>query len=226
MDKELIEKILVISKQKNINEAIELQRNLSGRIKFENEIKNIKLIGGVDIAYNREEGYCAIVTINFFSFEVVEVSKARRKITFPYVPGLLFYREFPIFYEAFRKLKIKPDVLMFDGHGLSHPKMMGIATMAGIVLDIPTIGCAKSPLYGSYKEPSEEKFSFSPLKNQNKTVGFVLRSKEKCKPIFISSGYNISPVNALELTQKLITKYRLPIPTLLAHRYSSSFKNE
>ncbi|MGC8764854.1 MAG: endonuclease V [Brevinematia bacterium] len=225
MDKELIKKILSISQRKEINEAIDLQRSLFARIKFDNPVENVSTVSGVDISYDKDSGYCAIVTIDFHTFEILEVGKARKEITFPYIPGLLFYREFPVFYEAFKNLKHKPDLLMFDGHGLSHPKMMGIATMSGIVVDIPSIGCAKSPLYGEYREPEEKKFSSSPIKNNDNVVGFVLRSKERCKPIFISSGYNISPESALNITRSLITQYRLPLPTYFAHKISNEIKN-
>ncbi len=226
MNSELIEKIIKISFENNIDEALRLQKELFQFIKFKDKLKNIKFVGGVDISYSFDDAFCAIVVFSMDNFEIVEVVKEKLKINFPYVPGLLFFREFPVFYETFKKINKVPDLFMFDGHGLSHPRMMGIATMSGIVLDLPTIGCAKSPLFGVYKEPGEKKFSATPLLNQGKKVGYVLRSKEKCKPIFVSSGHKISPEAALEITKDLITRYRLPLPTYYAHKYATTIKNE
>lgn len=227
MKEKFIRKVLEISDNKLIENAVEFQKTLYSRIDFSKKIKNVNFVGGVDISYsNSDTGFCAIVVLRMKDFEIVDISTAKRIVFFPYIPGLLFYREFPVFYEAFKKLKQIPDLFMFDGHGLTHPRMMGIATMAGVVINIPTIGCAKSPLYGDYKEPGEEKFSFSPIRNQNKVVGYVLRSKEKCKPIFVSSGYRISPESALDITMSLIKAYKLPLPTYYAHKYATKFKNE
>jgi deoxyribonuclease V len=226
MNEELIKRIFEISNQRLIEEAIELQKTLFSKISFEENIENVESIGGVDISYSNDEGFCSIVILAEKGKEIIQVVNAKRKVKFPYIPGLLFFREFPVFFSAFRKLKKIPEILMFDGHGLTHPRMMGIATMAGIVLDIPTIGCAKSPLYGDYKEPEEKKFSSSPIKNSDVVVGYVLRSKPRCKPIFISSGYRISPQSALNITLKFITDYRLPLPTYYAHKYSNFFRNE
>ncbi len=226
MNEILINKILSISDAKDVNAAIELQKKMLNYIKFKGKLKVFKTIAGVDISYNLDTGWCSIVVLNFDNLEINQLVYEKKKVVFPYIPGLLFYREFPVFYEAFKKLKEIPDIIMFDGHGLSHPRMMGIATMSGIVLDIPTIGCAKSHLYGDYREPDEKKFSSSILTNRGRKVGYVLRSKERCKPIYISSGYKVSPESALEITKELITKYRLPLPTYYAHKYAASFRNE
>ena len=134
-------------------------------------------------------------------------------------------REFPVFFKAYRKLKIEPDFILFDGHGLSHQRMMGIATMSGILLDKPTIGCAKTHLAGDYKNPGDRKFDTSELLIKNMRVGYVLRAKEKVKPIFISTGYRVSPENALEITKSLITRYKLPLPTHYAHQFAGKFKS-
>ncbi|MCX7820478.1 MAG: endonuclease V, partial [Brevinematales bacterium] len=136
----MIKKILTISESKDVNYALELQKQMVDHIQFKGKLKFFKTIAGVDISYNFDTGLCAIVIIDFSNFEVIEVVYGQRKVNFPYIPGLLFFREFPVFYEAFTRLKKVPDIIMFDGHGLSHPRMMGIATMSGIVLDLPTIG--------------------------------------------------------------------------------------
>lgn len=224
MKTRFINKALLIAAKSNIKQAIQLQKYLNKYIYFEENLSDSINIGGVDISYKQDTGCCALIMINCRTMEVVENSFSRKKIRFPYIPGLLFYREFPVFFDAYKKLKTKPDLLIFDGHGLSHQRMMGIATMAGILLDIPTIGCAKSHLFGDYKIPDNEKFASSELLVKGMNIGYVLRSKENIKPIFISSGYRISPKCALEIVKKLITKYKLPLPVHLAHTNCESMK--
>ncbi len=227
MKNKLILKALDISEKADISKAFNLQKNLSRFIRREDAIKGVRYIAGVDISYSREESFCSIVLLDNYSKDkpVIEKVFSVKKISFPYIPGLLFFREFPVFFECYKKLKIKPGVLIFDGHGLSHQRMMGIATMSGILLNKPSIGCAKSHLFGNYTQPGEKKFSCSELKVHETTVGYVLRSKEKVKPIFISTGYAVSPHKALEIVLGLITNYKLPLPTHYAHYYSEGYKN-
>lgn len=224
MDETLIEKVLAISKNKNTDDAVQMQKQLLERISLSDNYLKSELIAGVDIAYEKDQSFCAIVVMNANTMEIVEKVYSKQKVRFPYIPGLLFYREFPVFFNAFKKLNHKPDIIIFDGQGLSHQRMMGIATMSGILLDIPTIGCAKSHLYGNYKTPGPKKFSSSELSVDNKVIGFVLRSKDNLKPIFISTGYRVSPLSSLEMVKKLLTNYKLPLPTHLAHLECENFK--
>lgn len=225
MHQEWLKTALAIAQEKNIESAVNFQKSLFDNIELSDHFDHVELIAGVDLAYSPEEAYCSIVVMKRDTMEKVEVVNAKSPITFPYVPGLLFFREFPVFYKAYRKLKNQPDILIFDGHGLSHQRMMGIATMAGIILEKPTIGCAKTHLYGDYKMPDEKKFSASELRAKGLLVGYVLRSKDRVKPIFISTGYRVSPQTSIEIVKTLLTTYKLPLPTHLAHQECERFKN-
>ncbi len=227
MKYDYIQKVLEISKSKKIDEAIKFQKEMEQYISLKDEYSASKIIAGVDLAYTKEKCYCAIIIVNADRMIVIEESYSNNSINFPYIPGLLFYREFPVFYEAYEKIKIIPDIIIFDGQGLSHQRMMGIATMSGILLDKPTIGCAKSHLYSDgFKMPENKKFSITELTVNGLLVGYVLRSKENIKPIFISTGYKVSPQSSLEIVKKLITNYKLPLPVQLAHNSCEKYKKE
>ncbi len=226
MKKKLIQKALEISEKANIEKAFLLQKNLIKYIRWDSELSETRIIAGVDISYNNDLSFCSIVLIDSKIKEkpIIEKTFSIKKISFPYIPGLLFFREFPVFFECYQKLKTKPDLLIFDGHGLSHQRMMGIATMSGILLNKPSIGCAKSHLYGNYKIPNNKKYSFSELTIRDLVVGYVVRSKENVKPIFISTGFAVSPKKAFDIVRNLITNYKLPLPTHYAHYYSEEYK--
>ncbi len=226
MKNKLIERALEISLSRDIDRAFGLQKALARYIRYDDTAKVIRFTAGVDISYSGENAFCSIIVIDSFSSDkkIVEKSFATKKVSFPYIPGLLFYREFPVFFECYKSLKKYPDLLIFDGHGLSHRRMMGIATMAGILLNKPSIGCAKSHLYGEYKMPQDKKFSCRELRVHDTVVGYVLRSKEKVKPIFVSTGYAVSPGKALEIIKDLLTGYKLPLPTHYAHHFSEDYK--
>jgi deoxyribonuclease V len=225
MKNDFLEKALRISKNTDIDAAIELQKELRPFISLDDQYTSVNLVAGIDIAYTKDDCFCAIVVYDTRSGKVLEESFSKKQISFPYVPGLLFYREFPAFYDAYQKLKTNPDILMFDGQGLSHQRMMGIATMAGIILEKPAIGCAKSHLYSdNYQIPENIKMAQSELKIKNTLIGYVLRTKENIKPIFVSTGYRVSPASSLEIVKKLVGRYKLPLPTHLAHRACENFK--
>ncbi len=224
MDREMIHKVLDISKKKDTQAAVSVQKQLLSRISLSDKYLSTERVAGVDISYDQNYCYCAIVVVNTTTLEIIEKSFSRQKIRFPYIPGLLFYREFPVFYDAFEKIKTVPDILIFDGQGLSHQRMMGIATMAGMLLDIPTIGCAKSHLYGNFHLPGAKKFDASDLTVNGMVIGYVLRTKDGLKPVFISTGYRVSPRSSLEIVKKLVTRYKLPLPTHYAHNECESWK--
>jgi len=224
MKQKWIEKALDIARNGDIKGAYLLQKKLKKYISLNDKDDNYIKIAGVDISYTSDRSYCSVVVIDRFSMNIVERSFTEMEVSFPYVPGLLFFREFPIFFKCFQCLSKKPDLIIFDGHGLSHQRMMGIATMAGILLNIPTIGCAKSYLYGEYNPPDLKKFSRSELRVNNLLVGYVFRSKERVKPIFVSTGYKISPEMALKIVASLVLNNKLPLPTHLAHKFSEEYK--
>jgi len=196
-----------------------LQKQLRQQIQLTPLAKTVRTIGGADISFNRfaTTVYAGIVVLTFPDLEVVDEITATAEVTFPYVPGLLGFREIPAIAEVWNRLTEKPDVLIFDGHGIAHPRRMGIATHFGVVADTPTIGCAKSLLCGSYEEPAGEPLSTSDLWHRGERIGKVLRTKKNCKPVFISPGNHITMEQSMSIMQQCLGKYRIPEPTRLAH---------
>jgi len=179
----------------------------------------LRYIVGIDVSMNRFDrfGYAAVVVFSYPELEVVEVASSKREITFPYIPGLLSFRETPIIAEALEKLKTEPDVIFLDGQGIAHPRRFGIASHIGVLLDKPTIGVAKTRLVGEYEEPPSEKGAWSPLKDKGEVIGAVLRTKNRVKPVFVSTGHRISLEEAVKLTLSVARGYRIPEPTRIAH---------
>ena len=202
-------------------EAIRIQNRLSKKIKRSKVSGPVKVIGGCDASFSKDEDkvLAAVVILSFPALEVLEVVTAIRKANFPYVPGLLTFREGPALLDCFKKIKIKPRVLFFDGQGIAHPRHMGIATHMGILLDLPTIGCAKSKLFGTYKEPAPKRGSFSIIKGKdNEILGAALRTKDDVRPVFVSLGHKMNLKDAIKLTLKVARKYRIPEPLRQAHQ--------
>jgi deoxyribonuclease V len=155
---------------------------------------------------------------------VIETASAIKPSRFPYVPGLLSFREGPALIAAARKLKCEPDVLMFDGHGRAHPRRFGIATHMGLVFDRPSIGCAKSRLCGAHKDPPPERGRHVPLVDGDEKIGRVLRTRHGLKPVYVSVGYKVTIDDAVRVCLECCTKYRLPEPARLAHQLVTQAK--
>lgn len=208
--------------------AIGIQKDLRSRIQLDDSFKTIRVIAGADVAFDKSknQGYGGVIAYSFPEMEEIERQGVIRAITFPYVPGLLAFREAPILLEAFSSLATEPDVILFDGQGIAHFRRMGIATHMGIVLNKPTIGCAKSRLIGSYKEPGEDVGSYSPLIDGEETVGVVLRTRKRVRPIFVSPGTEISLETCIEVVLQCVDGYRIPKPTREADRYVALMKRE
>lgn len=207
-------------------EAVEIQNNLRDKIITENEHGEIRYIGGADISCNRLSpvGYAVVVVMTFPDLEVVEEKFVKAEIKFPYIPGLLAFREAPILLKAFEKLKIEPDLIIFDGQGIAHPRGMGIASHLGIILNKPTIGCAKSKLFGTYKEPGNNEGDFSYLyspQEADNVIGAVVRTKSNTKPVFVSIGHKIDLPTSIKFILKCTKGYRIPEPTRIAHNLVS-----
>lgn len=158
------------------------------------------------------------------SFELVETASATMDVTFPYIPGLLSFREAPVCLAAIEKLEHQPDVFMIDGQGIAHPRRLGLAAHLGLFLDKPTIGCAKSRLTGTFAEPALEKGAHEPLYDGDEIIGAVVRTRTNVKPLFISVGHRCTLDDAIDLTLACAIKYRLPEPTRLAHNTVSRLK--
>lgn len=201
--------------------AREIQLGLAARVRVEPLRSEPRLVAGVDSAFPAGACVAGVVLWDALTGEVVEQHVARRPLVFPYVPGLLSFREAPAILAALRKLRRRPDALLVDGHGLAHPRRFGIACHLGVLLDLPTAGCAKSRLVGAHGEPAAPRGSRAPLVDGNETLGSVLRTRDGSKPIFVSVGHRIDLEGAERTALACARGHRLPEPTHLADRLVS-----
>ncbi|MBW2594582.1 MAG: deoxyribonuclease V [Deltaproteobacteria bacterium] len=201
--------------------AREIQNELRGKLILhdENLPDKIKTIAGADISYSRGSNtfFAVVMILDFPTMEIIEQASSSGMIDFPYIPGLLTFREGPVLLEAFRKLSLSPDIIIFDGQGIAHPRGIGLASHMGLFLNTPSIGCAKTRLVGSYDEAGNEPGDFSPLVHNGETRGAVLRTKKKVNPVFVSQGHKIGFDMAIDITLSSCRGYRLPEPTRKAH---------
>ena len=187
-------------------------------------ITKISLIGGTDVGFE-EDGIitrAAMVVLTFPELQLKEYQIVRIPTQIPYIPGFLSFRECPALIQVWQKLKRKPDLLLVDGHGQAHPRRLGIASHLGLELNIPTIGVAKKRLCGKHQELPETVGSYVTLTDKNEQIGWVLKSKQKCNPLFVSVGHKVSPDTALQIVKQCLTKYRLPEPTRWADAVASN----
>ncbi len=199
--------------------AIELQKTLRGQVRLQPPAEPIRTVAGADISFNKFEEtiYAGIVVVELGSMRTVEQVGIISRTRFPYVPGLLSFREAPAVLEAWALLTSDPDAVMFDGQGIAHPRRFGIASHVGLWLEKPTLGCAKSVLVGRYDEPAPERGARSPLVDKGETVGAALRTKTRVQPIFVSAGHRMDLETAVDLTLRADGGYRQPEPTRRAH---------
>lgn len=203
-------------------DATRIQTELAKRVKTDDQLNEIKLIGGVDVSNNirdpKQMIYAACVTLNFNDLSLQNSANSAEQQVFPYIPGFLGFREAPAIIHAIQKLAKKPDLILVDGHGISHPRGLGIASHIGVLLDIPTIGVAKSLLVGKPAgELSDQMGAQVPLIFQGKTIAMLLRSKKRSLPLIVSTGHKVSLNTAVTLVQRCLKNYRLPEPTRFAH---------
>lgn len=199
--------------------AIEIQERLKKSIVLKSAVKNPVLIAGADVSYTKESEifYASVVVFKLQTMERVEEVTASGKVSFPYIPGLLSFRESPILLKAFAKIKTEPDVVILDAQGIAHPRGIGLASHIGLLLDKPSIGCAKTRLIGEYNEVGGEVGCHSPLMIKEKIVGAVLRTRKNVKPVFVSPGHKIDLNISIDLVLKSCRGYRLPEPIRQAH---------
>jgi deoxyribonuclease V len=235
--------IMEIKKLHNWNlpysQAIALQKQLSEKVQMIGLENQPKTVAGIDCALSKDNQRIIAVAVvlrmqttqkdlwgpmESSGFEIIETADTVQKINFPYIPGLLSFRESPACIAAVEKLKNEPDVFLIDGQGIAHPRRFGLACHLGLFFDKPTIGCAKSRLTGSFEEPAIEKGSYSPLKDGNEIIGAVVRTRTDVEPIFVSVGNKCLLNDAIEITLDCTTKYRIPEPTRLAHQLVSALK--
>ncbi len=210
-------------------EAIAIQQELRHKVTIEKFQGKLEYIGGADISLNMFATtiYAGIIVLRFPELIPADYAVVQAETTFPYIPGLLSFREVPALLEVWQKLKTKPDILMVDGQGIAHPRRIGIASHLGALLDIPTIGCAKSPLYGNFKSLEEKVGGSSYIYdryNKDEILGVAYKSKLRSKPLIISPGHKTSIDDAFEITKACVKKYRLPEPTRLAHELVNKFR--
>lgn len=201
-----------------------IQQKLAAKVKLTPMQNPVRYIAGIDVAFpNRgKTTRAAIVVLSFPSLEMVELTVYEAPTVIPYIPGVLSFREGGAILSALAQLKISPDVLMFDGQGIAHPLGLGVASHIGVILNVPTLGIAKSCLVGKFDEPELIKGSISDLVINDKKSGYVVRSRDKVKPLFVSPGHLITKEQALQLALQCVTKYRLPEPTRLADKLSKN----
>lgn len=208
------------------SQAIALQKSLSGKVRRIELRTLLETIAGIDCAFSRDKKkiFACVVLLKLPDFELIETASSVQKLTFPYIPGLLSFREAPACIAAVEKLKHQPDAFIIDGQGIAHPRRFGLACHLGLFFDKPTIGCAKSRLTGSFEEPSPEKGSFCLLKDGRETIGAVVRTRTNVKPVFVSVGNKCLLDDAIKIVLDCTTKYRIPEPTRLAHQLVSALK--
>ncbi len=209
-------------------QAIELQKSLAGKVRQQRFDKKPKTIAGIDCAFSNDKKNiiaCAVV-LSSKTFEIIETSYTVQAVNFPYIPGLLSFREAPACLAAIEKLKTMPDCFIVDGQGIAHPRRLGIASHLGLFLDVPTIGCAKSRLIGDFEKPAIKKGSTSPLMNKGEIIGSVVRTRNNVKPVFVSIGNKCRLSDAIRIVLDCCVKYRLPEPSRLAHQIVTRLKKE
>lgn len=218
--------------KKNITpkEARELQLKLRDKVTQKNEFDKINIICGIDLSIIKDDKklICGIVSFTYPELEIIERVSRVVDETFPYIPGLLSFREGPAILETLKDLKHTPDLLVFDGHGIAHPRGLGIASFIGVLLDRSTMGIAKKKLFGTYTEPENkpEKFSYLYHPVNKSIIGAVLRTKINVKPVYVSVGHKITLEKALELCHVFIQGYRIPEPTRQAHMFVTKVRRD
>jgi deoxyribonuclease V len=202
-------------------QAARTQERLRHRIELRDRLGLVRYVAGTDLAFDPKTNlaFAGVIVYRFPQMCEVERAWARRKLRFPYVPGLLSFRESPILLAALARLKIEPDVILVDGHGLAHPRRFGIACHLGLLLDKPTIGCAKSLLVGEHRNPASRAGSTTPLFFRGAKVGVVLRTRTAVKPIYVTQGHRVSLSTALKIVRSCLDGFRIPKPTREADRY-------
>jgi deoxyribonuclease V len=200
-------------------EAVAIQQRLREQVITERLASPIDLVAGCDISYDKGSDiiFSGIVVLRLPDLIEVSRSTAITRVKFPYVPGLLSFRESPPVLEAWSRLEKAPDALMIDGHGFAHPRRFGIACHLGLLLNLPTVGCAKSLLIGRFEEPDLRAGCYSPLVDREETIGAVLRTEDNVNPVFVSIGHRVTLEDAIQLVMKCTKGYRIPEPTRQAH---------
>lgn len=209
-----------------IPEATQIQRALREKLDIQERRMNIRTIAGADISLNLYSTtiYAGIILLSFPQLLPMAYSLVKAETRFPYVPGYLAFREVPALLKVWEQMPQKPDVLAVDGHGIAHPRRMGIAAHFGALTGQPSMGCAKKILCGKFEEPAAEIGSISPIMDKEEQIGYAFRSKSRTAPVFVSPGHHMGLQNTLEVIRQCTGKYRIPEPTRLAHELVNRFR--
>ncbi len=209
-------------------QAVQLQKELRRRVRTDLPLESPQRIAGVDVGYlpSSRQSIATVVVLSYPGLDVLEQSVSRLETPFPYVPGLLSFRELPAIVPAFEGLKRLPDLILVDGHGAAHPRRFGIASHLGLLLEIPSIGIGKKRLCGEFREPGLEKGERAELEHKGERIGIVLRTRHGVKPVFVSVGYGLPLEQCVDWTLKCTPRYRLPEPIRQAHNLAARRKAE
>ncbi len=200
------------------SEAMEIQQQLRRRVSTERDFSQVNTVAGVDVSFKGNIARAAVVVLSYPELTPLDYSLAELPVEFPYIPGLLAFREAPPVLAALEKLATEPDLFIFDAQGLAHPRRMGLATHLGVLIDKPSIGCAKSRLCGKHHEPGPERGSYTYLYDGEEIIGAVVRTQTGVSPLYVSIGHKVDLPTAIEYVLGCCTKYRLPETTRYAHR--------
>ncbi|AKQ46603.1 endonuclease V [Rufibacter radiotolerans] len=211
---------------KIVKELTEKQEQLRQQVILQKPDFELKLLAGCDSSFIGENILSVFVVLTYPELELVEKVYHYGPVELPYIPGFLAFREAPNLVKAYEKLQHKPDLIMVDGHGIAHPRRLGIASQLGVLLNKPTMGVAKKVLTGKHEEPAMEKGSITPLTHRGELIGEVIRTKDKVKPVFVSPGHLMDQETATAIALKTAIKHKLPEPTRLADHYAEVFKAE
>ncbi|MCG6138115.1 MAG: deoxyribonuclease V [Nostoc sp. LLA-1] len=209
----------------NLEEAIAIQENLRYQVIPSDQLQQpVQYVAGVDMGFesNGTISRAAVAVLSFPDLQVIETTLAYRPTSFPYIPGFLSFREIPAVLDALEKIKITPDIILCDGQGIAHPRRLGIASHLGVILDMPTIGVAKSLLIGKHDELPDIKGNWQPLKHNGEIIGAVLRTRQGVKPVYVSIGHKVSLPTAIDYVLRCTPKYRLPETTRVADKLASA----
>lgn len=206
-------------------DAIALQKDLASQAISDTpiDLDTVRTVAGVDVSVKNNISQAAVVVMTYPELEIIETVRAKQPTSYPYIPGLLTFREGPVLEEAFIQLENEPDVFIFDGMGLIHPRKIGIAVHLGLWLNKPTIGCGKTHFIGDYDPPANEKGSYSNLLYKGEQLGVVLRTRTNVKPVYISVGHRADIDSAIKIILACTPKYRLPRPIRQAHNAAGEY---
>lgn len=205
----------------NLDEARAIQDQIRAQVLASDAFGSIRTVAGVDAGYSGDRALAAVVVLAFPSLQPLDYAVARRQISFPYVPGYLSFREAPAILDALSSLRVAPDLLICDGHGLAHPRRCGIACHLGVLTDLPSIGCAKSLLVGAHEPLPDVRGAWTPLRHHNDVVGAALRTRPGARPVYVSIGHRVSLETAIQFVMACVTRYRLPETTRAADALAS-----